>query len=93
MTVSYQMPNFDKKMSSQKGSGDSFAIIGIFLICCGVSVTLLILGWVKNTKDARIARQAAESVIKHKIRRGFLEYQVECSRGSISNGIFSITCS
>lgn len=80
------------KISSERGSGDSFAIIGIFVICCGVSLALLIFGWIKQTKDARIASQAAEAVIKHNTRRGFVEHQVVCARGSISDGLFSITC-
>ena len=84
---------FGKRYTSQRGSGDSFALIGIFVICCGVSLTLLILSWVKKTKDERVARQAAELVLKHKIRRDFAEHTVECSRGSISGGVFSITCS
>ena len=71
------MKAYHRNYCGQRGSGDSFAIIGVVVICTLISVTLMILNWVKSTKDARVER-AVESQFEKKsnIKREIQGYQV-----------------
>ncbi|MCO6430770.1 MAG: hypothetical protein J5J00_07905 [Deltaproteobacteria bacterium] len=67
---------FRSNYNTQRGSGDSFAIIGVLVICCVLSAVVIVLNWVKTTKEARIQRDFDNAATKGNIKRQPRGYQV-----------------
>lgn len=65
-----------KRFESQTGSGDNFALIGVFVVICLISAVLVVLGWVKESRIARDSRHFSESQPKVAPKRGPSGYQL-----------------